>query len=137
MRRSMMFGAALAAVTAAGCGPKSTPVTPAPLASEESAKLASALVGSWKWVANEKADGSIETIPDTLESFLAFGEDGAIRYWTKGLVSLEKVGTYQLDGRNVKTTLSSFPALRADSWQPTELRMFYYAQSVVMVLRRS
>ena len=117
----------------AGCGPKATPVTPAPLSAEEQGRLAESLRGTWRSTHIKIGDGEKKS-EDSFQ--FGFGPGGVLE--TLIYTSLGNVGnkwTYSLDGKNLKTT-SQFGTLRADAVTPTSLELFSYDTSTVYYLTR-
>jgi hypothetical protein len=118
------------------CGPAETPVTPAPLAADDQAKLQSSLVGTWRWTQNEKEGGRREDIPGLLVTRFIFRPDGTCTYQARGFAYVNQDGTYHLEGRNVVTTMSSLREFRLENWEGAEVKAFSYWQSNMMIWRR-
>ena len=95
----------------AGCGPKATPVTPAPLSAEQQAQLGQTLRGTWRSTHIKVGDGSKKE-----EDSFEFAFDGSGKMRTvihSGFGNIANDWTCTMDGRNLKTN-SMFGTMRAD-----------------------
>jgi hypothetical protein len=110
------LGAALA-----GCA-HSTPVTPAPLAADETARLQNALLVTCTVTATQKQGGERK---EAKGLSWTFGPDGQGSYSAMGVVSRF---TYHLDGRNVLTD-GPYKAIRVDDFSGPTMKWFLYDTS--------
>jgi hypothetical protein len=123
----------LVAAALVGCGPKATPVTPAPLSAEAQAKLDAELRGTWR--STHIKEGAKERTAETSFQF-TFAPDGKMQtvIYTS-MANVANVWTYSLDGKNIKTD-SMFGTLRADAVTPGTLELFSYETSTVYFVTR-
>ena len=108
---------------------KSTPVSPSPLAADQSAQLEQALLGTCDVIASQKEGGS-----ERSESGLAFtfGQEGMAGYVAMGIPLNYR---YRVEGRNVVTT-GPYETIRVDDWSGGTLKFFIYQLSTTYVCKK-
>jgi ABC-type glycerol-3-phosphate transport system substrate-binding protein len=132
----MRFGWLLAAVlTLAACGPKATPVTPAPLSAAEQSELGKSIRGTWKCTHTKVGDDG-EKNEQPMDVVYAFNADGTYRLVIHGgPFGMDKTYKFHLDGKNV-TTDSPHGTYRVDDVTASSMDLFNYDATTTWYLQR-